>query len=257
MVSVPELRRTDAGTGLVLMPSRSGGRAATVLLLSSTAPDTLTTEPYRRFVQPLHEQGWAVVSMGLPCHDDDRRPGEPSELFGWAARTARGEDFVAAFCRQAREVVDYLLAQGTADPARLAVAGTSRAGFLAFHAAAADARLKAVAAICPVTDLRTLTEFAGQEHNPLLERLALVRVADALAGRPVWIIIGNADQRVGTDKATAFAEALTAAALARGLRGQVTLRLADLPGHRSLPRWHEDAAAWLGGLEFAGNASGR
>jgi len=83
--------------------------------------------------------------------------------------------------------------------------------------------------------LLALSEFAGQEDNPLVKRLALIPAADKLADRAVWLTIGNADVRVGTDKAMAFAGALP----------QVTLRVVAAPGHASLPEWYDEAAAWM------------
>jgi dienelactone hydrolase len=257
MVSVPRLRRTPGGTALALLPPHDGGPAATAILFGSPPTDALVAEPYGRLARLLYGRGWNVASLNLPAHGSDRREGEPDGLEGWAARAARGEDFVAEASGHVEDVVEHLVGAGMADPTRLAMAGTSRAGFLAFHAAAGDSRIRAVAAFSPVVDLRTLTEFAGQEANPLVARLALVRVADALAGRPVWIIIGNADQRVGTDKVVAFAEALTAAGEARGLRGRVTLRIFPTPGHRSFPEWHDEAAAWFQRLGFTADTPGR
>jgi hypothetical protein len=78
-----------------------------------------------------------------------------------------------------------------------------------------------------------------------VKRLALVNAAEALAGRAAWSTIGNADERVGTDKAVAFAEALKNAAAERAMAPRVTLRVLPTPGHASLPEWHDDAALWI------------
>jgi pimeloyl-ACP methyl ester carboxylesterase len=228
-----------------MLPAHAGKPAPTLLLLAMAGADTLCTEPYCRVGRLLHAQGWNVVSLDLPCHGADRRAGEPTELAGWAARVKAGEDIVAAFQKRVNDVVGHLVTTGVTDPARIAAAGTSRGGFMAFHAAAGNPLIRAVAAFSPVTDLVALSEFAGQENNPLATRLALVNAAEALAGRAVWITIGNADERVGTDKAVTFAEALKNAALAQKLTPRVTLRVLPTPGHSSLPEWHDDAALWL------------
>lgn len=227
---------TVAGTAFVMLPPHGGAPAPTLLLLASTGADTLTTEPYCRVGRLLHARGWNVVSLDLPCHGADRRAGEPAELAGWAARTAAGEDIVAAFQARVNDGVGHLVAIGMADPARIAAAGTSRGGFLAFHAAAGNPRIRAVAAFAPVTDLLALIEFAGQDRNPLARRLALVNAAKTLADRAVWITISNADERVGTGKAVDFA---------RILAGDVTLRVLPTPGHSSFAEWHDEAAAWF------------
>jgi len=246
----PMTRTTADGTAFALLPPQDGGRAATLLLFATADAASLVTETYSRIGRLLHARGWNVVSLDLPCHGADRRKGEPDQLHGWAARTAKGEDFVAAFRKRVDAVVDHLVATGIADPSRLATTGTSRGGFMAFHAAAGNPRIKAVAAFAPVTDLSALSEFAGQEDNPLVRRLALVQAVDALADRQAWIAIGDADERVRTDKAVAFANAVTAAGKARGLEGGITLRVLPVPGHVSFPEWHDEAAVWFQRLRF-------
>ncbi len=236
--------RTPAGVAFAKLSTQSGGPAPTLLLFALAGADTLSTEPYCRVGRLLHAQGWNVVSLDLPCHGADRRAGEPPELAGWAARLKAGEDIVAAFRTQVNDVLDHLIMTEVADPARLAAAGTSRGGFMAFQAAAGSPRIRAVSAFSPVTDLTALSEFSGQETNPLVQRLALVNAADQLADRAAWITIGNADARVGTDRAVAFARALATAALARGTAADVSLRVQPTPGHGGDPRWHEEAAKW-------------
>ncbi len=236
--AVTDATRTPSGATFWMLSRHSGGPAPTLLLFALSGADTLTKEPYCRAGRLLHARGWNVVSLDLPCHGADRRTGEPPELAGWAARVNAGEVIVAAFQKRVNDVVEHLIATGMADPVRIAAAGTSRGGFMAFHAAAGNPCIRAVAAFSPVTDLLALTEFAGQEQNPLVKRLALVNAAEALAGRDAWITIGDADARVGTDKAVAFAGALP----------RVTLRVVAAPGHASLPEWHDEAAEWIAGF---------
>jgi dienelactone hydrolase len=250
----PMTRTTADGTTFALLAPQDGGRAATLLLFAIADANSLPTEPYSRLGRVLHARGWNVASLDLPCHGADRRKGEPAELHGWAARVGRGEDFVAAFRRRVDAVVDHLVATNLADPSRLAATGTSRGGFMAFHAAAGNPLIRAVAALSPVTDLLALSEFAGLQDNPLVRRLALVQAADALADRAAWITIGDADGRVGTDKAVEFANALAAAGKARGLKCGITLRVLPTPGHVSFPQWHDEAAEWFTGLPFIADA---
>lgn len=239
------MRKTSSGTAFAMLPPQSDAPAPTLLLFASTGQDTLSVEPYCLVGRLLHAQGWNVVSLDLPCHGADRRTGEPEELDGWAARVRQGEDMVAAFQARVNDVVEYLIASGIADPARIAAAGTSRGGFLAFQAAAGNPKIRAVAAFAPVTDLLALREFAGQEKNPLVQRLALTNAVESLAGRSAWITIGNADTRVDTGKAVAFANALTTAAQDRSPACDVTLLVLPIPGHSSDPQWHDAAAKWV------------
>ena len=144
------------------------------------------------------------------------------------------------------EVVDHLIATGVADPDRIALCGTSRGGFLALHFAAFDHRIKAVAAYAPVTDLMVLREFEGAENVPLVAELSAIRLAEGLASQPVWIIIGDRDERVGTDESIAVARAITAEALRRGEPGEVELHVLPEPKGHTSPRGATDmAASWI------------
>jgi pimeloyl-ACP methyl ester carboxylesterase len=244
--TLPVLSATSpAGTAYVLLPPHDGP-APTLFLFAWAGADTLMQEPYCLLGRHLHAQGWNVVSLDLPCHGADCRPEEPKEIVGWAHRTATGEDFVAPFQAQVADVLAHLLATGRADPERIAAAGTSRGGYLAAQAAASCPQIRAVAGFGPVTDLRALTEFQGQDENPLLHRLALAQQVEALADRALWLIIGNHDTRVGTEQAIAFARGVTQAAVQRDLAPLVTLHVLATPGHASFPAWHAEAAAWLG-----------
>jgi len=237
--------QTTQGVDFAVLSPQEKLAAPTLLLLAMEGEATLRTEPYNRVGRLLYKHGWNVVSLDLPCHGADCRSGEPRELAGWAARIQAGEDIISSFQARVNAVVAHLVAAGTSDPARIAVAGTSRGGFMAFQAAMGNRHIGAVAAFAPVTDLRALSEFAGQREHALAKRLALIESADQLAGCSVWFIIGSADERVDTRKAVAFAAALKADGAKAGSSGETTFKLAETPGHRSLPEWHEEAAAWL------------
>lgn len=238
-------RATPAGTTFALLPAAAGSAAPTLLLLAMSASDTLTALPYGRVGHLLWAKGWNVVSLDLPCHGADRRAHEPAELRGWAARSAAGEDIVAPFQARVDDVLRHLVATGTADPARLAAAGTSRGGFMALHAAAGNPCLRAVAAFAPVTDLLALDELSGLQTDSLAQGLALPRRCEALADRAVWVTIGDHDARVGTERVVAFVRGLEQQAAARGRPSQAWLRVLPVPGHTSLAEWHDQAAAWL------------
>lgn len=236
---------TAQGTSYAMLPLHTDTPAPTLLLFAAAAAYTQNTEPYSRVGHLLHSKGWNVVSLDAPCHGDDVRPGEPPELAGWAARIGAGEDIIAEFQARVNDLVEHLVTTGVTDPARIAAAGSSRGGFMAFQAAAACPRIRAVVAFAPVTDLIALREFAGQEQNPLVKRLALANAVESLADRDSWITIGYSDERVDTDKAVAFARALAAASQTRFMTGDVALHVLPVPGHSSFPEWHDDAAIWL------------
>lgn len=219
--------------------------APTLFVFSMTMQDSLENPHYAETANLLQSCGVLAVSQDLPCHGEEQREGEPFALDGWRARVEQNDNVVAEFTRKASTALDVLIAEGYTDPARVMACGTSRGGFLALHLAAVDPRIRAVAAYAPVTDLLALREFSGLEQHPLTNALALAHVADALAARAVWIGIGHADTRVGTDNAIALARAIAQAAMARELPANVELHVTPADGH-TLPRGtHEQAVEWL------------
>ena len=183
--------------------------------------------------------------MDLPCHGADNRAGEATGLEGWAARIAAGEDIVSAFRANVNDVVEHLVATETSNPECLAVAGTSRGGYMALHATAGNPFIRAAMAFAPVTDLMALSEFAGLQQDSLAQQLSLVNAVEQLADRAVWITIGKADTRVDTEKVVAFVRALEGVANNSGVQGNIALQVVPTEGHVSLAEWHDQAVAWL------------
>jgi len=220
--------------------------APTLFILASSIEETLADEYFRQAGTELARRGYVCVAIDLPSHGLERRDGEPPGLDGWRWRLDRAEDIVAATNRRLSAVLDHLIAEGHADPARIAVCGTSRGGFLAMHFAASDPRVRAVAAYAPVTDLTSLREFRGAEGDPLVASLALIRQKDALAHRAVWIIIGDRDERVDTDKAVNLARQITVSALAQGRDAKVDLHVPREPRGHTTPRGAvEQSVEWI------------
>jgi dienelactone hydrolase len=185
------------------------------------------------------------VSVDLPCHGQDARPGEKG-LSGWRVRCLAKKDIVADTTSTLKKVLDYLIAEKLTDPERVAALGTSRGGFVAVHFAAADPRVRCVAAFAPVTDLAALSEFRGVGDDPFVQSLSLERQAHALAERPIWLVIGDRDERVGTDRAIQFARRVTTAALEAQRSPRVELHVLPEPkGHTTPVGSAERAAAWL------------
>lgn len=152
---------------------------------------------------------------------------------------------MAGLAGHARELLDHLIAEGYADPQRIAAAGTSRGGFSALHVAAADPRIRCVAAFAPVSELAIVDKFASLRDNELLRSLDLFRHADKLADRPIWLCIGNGDQRVGTDALVKLARELTATADRLQKPSDVDLHVVNSRGHSIHPTAHEEAAVWV------------
>lgn len=220
--------------------------APTLFILASSIEETLGNDYFRQAGTALARYGYVCVAIDLPSHGREQRAGEPPGLDGWRWRLDRGEDIVASNNRRLSAVLDHLIAEGRADPARVAACGTSRGGFLAMHFAAVDPRVRAVAAYAPVTDLASLREFRGAEDDPLVSSLALLRRNEDLAHRAVWIIIGDRDERVDTDKAVALARQITSSALAKGLDARVDLHVLSEPRGHTTPRGAVEASMeWI------------
>jgi dienelactone hydrolase len=237
---------TSDGVSFAIRDKSDGRPAPTLLVFALGAEQTLASDDYNKIGRLLGEAGWQSVAIDAPAHGADVRTGEqPASLTAWRARLEAREPVVEEFCRRASAVLDWLIDQGLTDPHRIAACGTSRGGFLALHFAAADRRVGAVAAFAPVTELAALREFAGLESDPRVLSQDLTHQAFALSGRPVWLTIGNQDDRVGTDRCIALEQRLVAEARARGHAPPVELHLSATEGHRIYDRAHDDAAAWI------------
>src|SRR5439155_27114503 len=136
---------------------------------------------------------------------------------------------------------------------QIAACGNSRGACMAVHFAAAEPRVKFVAAFIPLTNLLIPFEFAGMESMESLpgkaafqkaRALALINVAAKLAGRPIWVCIGNDDNRVGTDSAITFSRRVVEASNLQGERAAIELHVTATEGHGVYATGHEDAAAW-------------
>ncbi len=242
----PRVLTTPDGIRFGIQGEKPSRPAPTLLVFATTLEQTLTKPQYHRAGTLLHDShGFLVVSVDLPCHGAERRPGEPPELKGWSFRLRNGDNFVPQFLAKVRALFDYLIAERYTDPARIAIAGTSRGGFMALQAAAADPRIRWVMAFSPVTDLLALNEFAGMDSNAVTRSLALVHAAPRLTDRAIWMCIGNTDDRVGTHKAIAFYNRFIESARAEGRFPDITFELQPTVNHHHLEDSHDRAAAWL------------
>ena len=195
----------------------------------------------------LAKQGWVYVVLDPACEGYDLKQGQPSSLAGWAIHAKKGEDFLGPYLRNCGDVLDHLIAEGFTDAKRVAVQGVSRGGFCALHFAASDPRIKVVVGISPVTNPLALTEFAGVTANQVVG-FSLEHVLEPLAGRAVWISIGNSDDRVSTDDCIAFTRKLVATT--RRLQPNLNLVPVHLhvgvsAGHRSTDDAYSSAADFL------------
>ena len=244
-----DVRRTAGDIRFGLIQRDRNPAPAPTLMIFAHAIEEMQKQPvYTEVAAILAERGWISVVIDPPCHGEDRRDGEPAQLDGWRHRLEQQGEFLAAFTTRASAVLDQLIKDGITDVERVAVCGTSRGGFLAYHFAAADRRIKAAAGISPVTRLTALREFSTTSRRELAEGLNVAQLAPKLADRAIWLSIGNNDARVNTDDAIAFTRAVVQAASQPDNPNKVIpveLLVAPSPGHSKIDQAHELLAAWL------------
>jgi len=226
--------------GSLGIPERS--HAPSIIVIGSDLEYSLTNGEINKVGRLLGPRGVSSFALDVPCHGADVREGEPEGLHGWRSRLDRNEDFVVPFTKKVSAIIDFLAEGGYSG--RIAIAGTSRGGFMGLHAMAADSRVQCCVAFAPVTELTVLGEFKGLENHALTQSLALDRIADKFVGRPLWMCIGNRDERVGTDHLIAFSRKVVAS-YAEGALAPVELHVMQTEGHRIHGTAHEEAAAWL------------
>lgn len=218
----------------------------TLFMLSGTIDATLGEPYFRQCGNELAKLGYLVVSIDLPCHGAQLIAGEPEGISGWSHRAANNVDFVAVSNARLSRVLDHLIATSLTDPDKVAAGGTSRGGFLAIHFAAHDSRVRCVAGFAPVTELAALREFHDKPDHPLVSQLSLKNHVEKLAGRPVWIIIGDRDERVGTQHAIELANRLSAVAREQDIASNVELHVLSEPrGHTTPEGSPQLAADWI------------
>lgn len=146
------------------------------------------------------------------------------------------EDCVAA--------LDFLSAHSSVDPGRLAIVGHSRGSMASLRVAAKDHRVKAVAAIHPVTDflgyVRATRAYAPIRYDALVarfggadpdidpapyEQYAAINYADRISA-PTLLIAGTADLHSPAHHAVLMRDALVAEGAA-----EVSLEIVEGSGH--------------------------
>lgn len=238
--------QTKDGTRFALLGEKKAAPAPTVFIFAGEMQATLNGDAYNKVGRLLLKDGFLSVCLDIPCHGADVRAGEQAgSLAGWKTRLEKGDDLLGGFNKRVSAVLDHLIKEGYTDEKRVAACGTSRGGFVAMHFAVAEPRIKAVVAFAPVTDLLAVREFNGLEKHEATKGLALINHADKLAGRGLWLCIGNHDDRVGTDQAIAVTRKVVATAIAQKKPALVELHVTATVGHRIHDTAHDEAAVWL------------
>lgn len=204
-----QIIKTPKGTRLGLFGTKPAAPAPTLFVFAAGVDDMDKNRFYAHTGKRLAEQGWIYVTLDPPCHEADILADEPAGLGGWAHRVKNGQNLMQPFVERCVDALNYLIVEGFTDPAQVAATGTSRGGFCALHFAAGEPRVRAVAAVSPVTNLLALREFAELTQEQV-GPWGISALSEKLAGRAVWLSVGNDDQRVSTDDCVTLARALVA-----------------------------------------------
>jgi dienelactone hydrolase len=244
-----EVRRTPGGAAYGLIGEVGTSPKPVVVVIAHDFGVMRSQPVYTESAGLLVARGYLAVVVEPPCHGEDAKPGEPPQIDGWRHRLERGQDLIGPFTARCTAALDHLVACKAIDPGRVAATGTSRGGFLAFHLAAAEPRVRAVAASAPVADLLMLREFAGPAGRDAAAALSLTKLAPRLAGRPAWVGIGNYDLRVDTDSVIGFTRALVREGAKKAGKTDpivpVELVVGPTGGHTKVDRAGELMADWL------------
>ena len=237
---------TPDGTRFGIWGTEVSFPAPTLFIFAGTIELSLGDPYYRQCGNQLSKKGFLCVSLDLPGHGLEKRKGEPEGLPAWRFRSDKGENFIAPFIKQARSVLQFLIEAGYTDSSHIAACGTSRGGFMALQLTAVEKLIKATAAFSPVTELMTLREFSEATNEDFVESLSLKRKADQFVGKSLWLIIGDRDERVGTDNTIEFARKVTNLSLEQSREADVTLIVQPEPaGHTTPAHSPEKAAEWI------------
>ncbi|NUM53138.1 MAG: prolyl oligopeptidase family serine peptidase [Candidatus Hydrogenedentes bacterium] len=231
----------------VLSPP-AGKLAADPALLFMFALDSATTlskRPYCLAAEHFLSHGHRAASFDLPAHGDRVGTGR-SGIEGMRDAYVAGEDVFAAFVDDGKAAIDECIKCGLAKPGRIAVAGTSRGGYMALRLLAGDDRIAAGAGFAPVTDWRALREFEADKERADVRDLQLTNFVSGMTGKRVFVAIGKTDARVSTERCTEFANALKQANADAGHSADVIeFHLTDDAGHSLGDAWYDRARTFL------------
>jgi dipeptidyl aminopeptidase/acylaminoacyl peptidase len=153
---------------LILDPARPDGPRPLLLDIHGGphAAWNGAADPVRVYHQELVALGWAVLLVNPRGSDGYGERFYTATIGGWGQDDAR--DFL--------EPVDALVAEGIADPGRLAVTGYSYGGYMTCYLTSRDGRFAAAAAGGLVADLTSMCGTSDEGHL----------IGDLELGGPAW-----------------------------------------------------------------------
>jgi dipeptidyl aminopeptidase/acylaminoacyl peptidase len=168
-------------------------------------------DPVHAYAQVLAEQGWAVLTLNLRGSDGYGEKVWTAARGAWGK--ADGDDFLSA--------VDALVADGTADPDRLALTGYSYGGYMTcwlttqtdrFKAAVPGGVVSDLVSFCGTADVAGLFDVAefgvsAAIEPDLLRELSPLTYVTAVT-TPTLVVQGAADDRCPVGQAEQWFTAL-------------------------------------------------
>jgi hypothetical protein len=229
--------------------ARRNDQSGLLLNISATREYALRDPTQNHPTEPFLEAGHYVLSFDLPCHGERIRE-HGGELIGMGRAYLAGDDPFLQFIADGKAALDACLERGIGANGKIVAYGVSRAGYCCLRLAAEDSRLRAVAALSPVTDWGVVEEFTKSCAKSKTKPLLIDNWTDELADKGVHLSIGSQDDIVGTESCVRFAMKLfkeqRRALPEHTLFNQ--LHVADSPSHSPARYWRLDATRYL--LEF-------
>jgi hypothetical protein len=217
---------------VIASPPKEQLNADPLLLLTIGGPTSHLLPPNDLPAKYFWAHGHRAVSLSVPS--------VASSLGTFGEMALEGPDPTLAFIEEAQAVLDHCIEQGWAKPDRIVVTGISRYAYMALRLMAADERLNIGGGFAPVTDWRDLSEIKEMKERPEIIDLRLSNFADQLAGKKIYLSIGNHDDRVGTLSCCQFFLDLNAANQEKGFdRSQIDFFVTPDIGHRCGDAWYQ------------------
>lgn len=212
----------------------------TFLYFSISGSESLTLDPYNQIAVLLAHQGYRVLSVTLPGHQEGQDKHQAMQY--WSDHLEE----LSSFIDKAHLFVDYLFENKNLNDEQFAIGGLSRGGFITLHLLS-HPKVKYGVGIAPLTHLNNLEEF--KSDRPLPKELQIELLFEKMYSKSLFFVIGNRDERVSTDAAFKLLRDLSEYAYSKRVRSpKFEMRLfpsVGLKGHGSLPHVFEEAAQWV------------
>ena len=182
---------------LVRTPEKLFRFPALMINFGLAAEETLECE-YLRIVSDIFlAAGHRVASIDVFGHGEFTEYGESLE--GQTAAIKAGVDIFSDMRKRTSTFIDCMIERGLAREKAIVLDGTSRGGLMALHVLSEDERVLAASIHSPRTYIPRLTEFSDMPDNPIIQRSNAEVLIPRLTGKPLFVAIGELDERIGSE----------------------------------------------------------